>query len=1322
MDLKALLTIWQGLPSWAPFAVVSVLVLLLVIVIAWAMWRARVRKRVGGKVNLVNASLDLAQGVGQWMENARRALRYLNTRREWRYQVPWVVMLGERQAGKSSIVASLTTGQRQELLLREQRLALRGTGWSFFDNGVAIDVDGRLSAAAGEEGARDWSSVLRQLNYHRPERPVDSVVLAVSARTLLSGDADATRQVAEQCYRQLWELQKAFEFALPVYLVVTQCDAVPGYQAFWSLQPAERRRQVMGWSNPFGVAHAFEADWVDLAMDEMQESLQTLLLQAAARPEPIPDFDDFFLFPQHFAALRAPLRAVLAYVFRAGAYHDDFSLRGVYFSGSLGQAITADERLARDDVDFVDALFDTRIFRERGLARPTRQGLLSRNRLIRRLQLSAAVLVSVLFIALGAAGVRLNQQVDAAISALDLLQAPQSKDDGKCVSMKVVYKLLDEISHIDVNLVYPSIPASWFDHRVTHHTAVYVSDAAFEQVVFPSLACHLQKRGQTLLAGMQLPSTGNTGPAQAVHARRDALVDYTQAVSDFERNMQRFNQISVHTESSGAKSLMAVFASLAEYVYGHPLPANIRYGEGQHVQALAKVSNQVRPQLPADYRQLLANNLQTAMAGARSDLDVQLGRGTALLHQLDSSDAMVDGRLLYEWLSWVNADWLGKGVDGATSCGAYVSQLNPVLKSLVSQYSYPQHLLTDLDAFSPAACERPGLQQLSALRVAPYGPLFVRQGESYRMIPALVPEMAALQQLADVPYMQVPVDQGFRCRLALSGWQAEGLAEAVKMVRQYQGFMHAHQPANNSKDGMPLYEQVARRKLLGVLDQQLDRSQRSQRLSDTTQPLWLNPLSATEETLAVRSQAFSRALGSLLFLVNAYGELDFQANRARFLSCARGFAGQNLGRINDLADASGLYVPSPNPSLAVESGLKPYFDLGGAAQAQDYLKRQLDRSQVLVGYAGPFVDFLRNTDSVTDAQAANSASASYWEKTIGEINSYIQYKKPVGQVVDIQQFIEKVLVPLAPENCGQMLADYKAAPLGNDLFSHKRAALQQRADWYCHDHARAVVWDQYDSFATRFNQTLAGHFPFGPLNSKDASLAQVAGFLRDYQAERKMLADNLAQLPEQQGQGMRGFVQQLDEVTDFFGLNLAAQPGAAQQMTLKVAFRYRPNQGSGGANVVRWRLRVGKDQASYPNGPTSLDWKPGDALRLEVDWADLSGLKPKADTSQSDLQVSGQTARFEADGSWALLRFIDRHRSTSGALVDPTEPDRIVLAFQVPLAVGPGVKSPAPTSAQIYLTLSLSGKDPKTGKPVTLIYPSKRPHSAPTIWGDSDNE
>ncbi|MFL6646512.1 MAG: type VI secretion system protein, partial [Sulfurifustaceae bacterium] len=654
----------------------------------WLVVRARKPPRRPVLTDVVDTR---AQAGGVWrtlrdrIAQAAHALRYLSERREWRYAVPWILVCGEVGSGKTSALASITTGRRVRLTAAEEKLPIAGTGWHFHDRGLSIDVDSDASFAADDTAAhRRWRELLRHLVDYRPERALDGLVLTISARTLLTGSAADAQRLATRCHALLWDVQERFEFALPVYVIVTQCDTVPGFGAFWKAQPDQRLREMFGWSNPYSVESTFVPEWLDEAFDEMGRALKRLQLQAAAGDRDIGQADEFFLFPQRFRELTPRLRAVLAQVFRASAYHANSFFRGVYFTGSVA-AEGASLPAPRTDVAFIDRLFEEKIYAEPNLARPIRQALWSRHRLIRRLQIGAAGAFALLCLALAHAGVRLHSQVGAGIASLDLIEHPQrlSHAAGGCIDKETVYDLLANISSLDVSLTFAAIPASWVDRHISEREIQLVADKAFEEVIFPSLACHLEQHARRLLAEPMGRAQSDEAPIE----ERDNLRDYIDRVATFERNLAYFNRLVMYASSDQADELLDRFDQLAQYVYGDPLPAAVHQRRGQHREALAHVEYRRPLELPLDLRASIGRRIEAQTDQVRREIDRQIDAGATLLDALNREQApiLANTQRFDRWLERMRQEWLAANEQN-NPCRTVAQWLEPALHDLRRQY------------------------------------------------------------------------------------------------------------------------------------------------------------------------------------------------------------------------------------------------------------------------------------------------------------------------------------------------------------------------------------------------------------------------------------------------------------------------------------------------------------------------------------------------------------------------------------------------------------------------------------------------------------
>jgi len=1239
-------------------------------------------------------------------------LNYLGTRREWRYLTPWVMVLGPASDAKQAMLTAAGR-HRQTVPARSAELKAEGAAWHFFDQGVLIEPTGAL-AEANSVGAdaKPWAAMLRQIESLRPERALDGLLLTVPARVLLHGAAAQRQALAETAYRQLCDIQQRYEFVLPVYVLLTDCDAVDGFGPFWQAQPAARRREMFGWSAPAQTADAAAAQWADSSFDALGEQLKTLQLDAAARREPIDEVDHFFLFSRHFQALREPLRHWLTTVFQASAWHAGFLFRGIYFSGAVADPAQAQGQ--PPETAFVEQLITQKVLAEHNLARPTRQGIWSRNRTIRALQVAGIGAFCALALALATAASNLNRQVDALVSSLKLLQEFKvgaeagAEGDAACASRERVYELLTQVARIDSKAVYWAIPASWVDARASRRSARLVADAAFQRVILPALACQLEAKARALLAYQPAPESGDQRGADAYAQSSQSLFGFLQSLQKLERNLANFRQLAAYAPNSEQAVLMRSFAELAEYAYGSALPAAVLQQKGMLAAALTEVRYTTGLQLPAGMQQRFADQVAPMASRLRADFEREVGAGGALLTQLnqDREPLLAATRHFTRWLGWTRASWLGSSAQ-ANPCETLRAELSKQVLPLVEQYGYPAALAQVSAPFGAAQCYQPSMRTLTGLRLAPYGMLFTGAGATLALNPKLQPELDGLTQLAGLDFMQLANVQPFACLGGDSGWRAADIGQSANYLREYADFARKRGlPAAGAAAERPLYDRLARHQLERALNNAMREAQAANPARQPLQQVSLQASALADAQLARESASFGQSLEALLNVLAQYSQNGFDASRARVTQCVRDYAADNLAHVDALVGVSRLYDPSAGG--ASDAG---FFNLGTTPVALDYLARQVARGQVLAGYAAPFVTFLQNTDAINDAQRENAQTAPYWNNTIGELNRYVQFKESAGQVAQLHNLFLKQFAELGPANCGKTLAAYQSPAYGNDLFSQRRRELEEQAQWRCNDGHKAQAYEAWREWSGRFNRELAGRYPFAKAAARDAAPAVVKTFFADYAAQAPALRQALAGLPGARWEAARRFVDQLDAAAAFFAANLTAGE-QSEPVKLALQFRAQPAASPGSEQVVAWNLSVGAKSVGYPNRPNLIDWSYGQPLVLDLLWADRSLWRAAPDPKQADLQIDGATASFAAAGEWALLRLIESHRAKGGAGGNGLDPGRVLLEFNVPLVAADNAPGKS-GAARLYLALNLSGKDPKTQAPLALTAPPAFPRYAP---------
>src|SRR6266850_6374841 len=189
-------------------------------------------------------------------ENAIATLKQKHRGGHSLYELPWYVIIGAPGSGKTT--ALVNSGLHFPIEQRTGKGALRGVGgtrncdWWFTDEAVFLDTAGRYTTQDSDAGSDSagWAEFLALLRKYRGRRPVNGVILTTSVQDLLVQNPAEREAYAEAARRRLDELNRELRVQLPVYLMVTKCDLVPGFTEYFDDLEHEGRAQVWGVTFP----------------------------------------------------------------------------------------------------------------------------------------------------------------------------------------------------------------------------------------------------------------------------------------------------------------------------------------------------------------------------------------------------------------------------------------------------------------------------------------------------------------------------------------------------------------------------------------------------------------------------------------------------------------------------------------------------------------------------------------------------------------------------------------------------------------------------------------------------------------------------------------------------------------------------------------------------------------------------------------------------------------------------------------------------------------------------------------------------------------
>ncbi|WP_432738113.1 type VI secretion protein IcmF/TssM N-terminal domain-containing protein [Maridesulfovibrio sp. FT414] len=336
------LVTYLGWPWWAGASLFGGVIGLVAAVLFLRKWMLRRRekrfvKRIVDQDDSAIAAAPLHERSrlqelqNRWME-AVDLLQNSELRRHGNplYALPWYMVFGESDSGKSTAVASSRlTSILTDVGPTPGVSATRNCDWWFFEEAIILDTAGRYAIPIDESRDKEeWEKFLTLLVKYRRREPLNGLIITLPADRVLSGDEDSLHEYGRSLRRRINELMRVLGVRFPVYVLLTKVDLVFGFKGLAEVLPSEARSQAMGMVNE-AVVEDPEV-FVDAAVSGVIERLRSLrvtLLDRETRFDPA-----FLLFADELNRLRPRIRSFVSGVFEDNPYQEQPLFRGVFFS------------------------------------------------------------------------------------------------------------------------------------------------------------------------------------------------------------------------------------------------------------------------------------------------------------------------------------------------------------------------------------------------------------------------------------------------------------------------------------------------------------------------------------------------------------------------------------------------------------------------------------------------------------------------------------------------------------------------------------------------------------------------------------------------------------------------------------------------------------------------------------------------------------------------------------------------------------------------------------------------------------------------------
>ena len=259
--------------------------------------------------------------------------------------LPWYMIIGPPGSGKSTALKA--SGLKFPYLT--QRGGVRGVGgtrncdWWLTNDAVLLDTAGRYSTE--DEDHDEWCTFLDTLKKTRPKKPVNGLIVAVSVSDLAEGDEEAAAELGQKMRERVDEVLSRLHLVLPVYLLFTKCDLLPGFVEIYSDLRKTERGQIWGFTLPLDETRERSEAFLE-GFDELVSIVEERALRRMGEERQLAARERIHSFPQQLESLRANAASLVSTLFAENVYQDTPIMRGAYFTSGTQEGRTIDRVMA----------------------------------------------------------------------------------------------------------------------------------------------------------------------------------------------------------------------------------------------------------------------------------------------------------------------------------------------------------------------------------------------------------------------------------------------------------------------------------------------------------------------------------------------------------------------------------------------------------------------------------------------------------------------------------------------------------------------------------------------------------------------------------------------------------------------------------------------------------------------------------------------------------------------------------------------------------------------------------------------------------------
>ena len=1173
--------------------------------------------------------------------NANQFLRRSFPGINYKYAVPWFVLLGPEAAGKTTLAKHLehrigcSTPDFPQLFPRQD------CTYSFFSNAVVCNLSGEyfLRAKTADYNDAGWRTFLTLLSRYRQRTPLNGVVLSIPVTELLSTDKKVVMERAKLYHNQIGALQNYLNIRVPVYVTVTQIDQLPGFKQFVDLLPDQFHQHILGWSSPYDLSTTYTTKWCDDAFEHIDLYLKKLIFELSTYASGWEQNGGLYVFWKELVQLKDNLKIYCDQIFVGHVYKNHPCLRGIYFTGQHN-----------DSLVFAQQLFEEKVFKEGNLVAPI-QSLLTTHH-AKYFQYGLIGLIAFFAIFGTQALWRFQQQRTEILPIVykmnqlfDRMQNTSIADDAE---MALIYEeaiqQLSLLSHVNRNQLFFSvaIPATWVSpfRKNVNHTLHRTAQLILVRSLYYALL--LKIKDLVHMRPTKDDAAQNLGQLLLPESSPEfKLVNrFVTNLKDVQDYVEKFNQLQSYHDPK-------VLDDLMKFIFKTRLPEHIYH---QYVQIEAFLFNRLFPPIDLHvyakdlhrtmgilyqnfYNALFDNNTIGGLLYRLEQLANQLSPNKPNNPDIDVFRTTQDSiKLIKKIFGDQGKTWLDKpNFNPSDNFNKFWETIDAIaiLGKPVSQ------LLVDQTGLGFGNLQK----QIQALYQDFSGEKDPQEFEAQKTSQLIFVLDKELDKVFEQSYMQAPASppvNGVTGKDDVITIEPSAFKPIAKALSQEEKF------SDEDISKMPVATQKKLRNLAveGVINfirYQINNNQK------TIKQLPKDATDSEREALLADIKLFDDTLSLIKILEmlpskEAVDLRDALNKTAQYL----------LKELSTLLDHYGLYMPRDLEKMEWWDGnsgaaFKAYGAVDQASLVLG-LRHQFELLKKLIQKAGPIIDYLKS--HVADTEGLDQPLIDKWDTIVTAIKAKDANKG--SPLTDLETFIIENMNTITFTNVNDKIPLSDIVGASHDYFVQARKTIQKALLSRAEILSRTNSVKNYNCLAAFFNKNMAGQFPFADQKqiANDLSLETLWEFFTLFDQKGGTPEKILANVKELDGftEPMK-FLETMYEIRQLFDAWIQGKSETKDPVfDVEIEFRVnRQNEQNGQYVYHLWFNPSSTEKLKNIGGaPLIGTWRHGEPVTLGLDWAspDKTAPVPVADKNRSYMSVDRLRVEMTFGGNWALFALL----------------------------------------------------------------------------------